>query len=330
MSNENSANPSVASKDEPPFPQRAQTALQSAVQQHPISALAGAMALGGVLIAGVMALAHPIHHDTLKDTLNHFVETASKGRGEVVAVKGVFHGMTAAEIGSSQKRDGKTVLAWFTPDHQAMIIGAMTDLSGRDINQKYRSPGSVTPDTPSAEAPSTPRTQAPAGALVTPLPPYLSGITRTYGDGKKHLTIFFDPSCLYCHAIWVTLHQLPKSELDGMSIQWVPVAVIRAQSLQQGAHILSDGYAALAHNENTFDEKTEFGGAPTTGAASKALQSVTDNTALWANWSKLNNRSLATPMLVWNSRSAHGQQVVVGAPDGADTARLIKDIANAP
>lgn len=95
------------------------------------------------------------------------------------------------------------------------------------------------------------------------------------------LTAFFDPNCMYCHALYVSLQ--PAVRAGRLRIRFVLVGIVRPDSTARAASILAaaDPGQALAENETRFDRRREEGGFPIAPRAQIArfLGVVTNNSA---------------------------------------------------
>ncbi len=142
------------------------------------------------------------------------------------------------------------------------------------------------------------------------------------GHGSRVLWVYFNPDCSYCHRLWDSL-----SGVSGLSVRWIPVAFsLKPASLARSAAILSakDPAAALAENENHFDDLLEQGGYPVTGPiASGAQEAVTQNTMILRLWSG----KVATPTLLYTDTRGAVQESI-GLP--ADIPAMLGTIARVP
>lgn len=72
------------------------------------------------------------------------------------------------------------------------------------------------------------------------------------GHGRRHLAVFFDPNCPYCHRLYVALQPLigPRH----LTVSWIPVGILTLSSYGKAAGLLraADPVAALAQDERGF------------------------------------------------------------------------------
>lgn len=72
------------------------------------------------------------------------------------------------------------------------------------------------------------------------------------GGGVRHLYVFFDPDCPYCHHLYEKLQPLigPK----GLEVRWLPVGILRLSSFGKAAHLLEakNPSSALARAERGY------------------------------------------------------------------------------
>ncbi|MHB8254275.1 MAG: thioredoxin fold domain-containing protein [Acidiferrobacter sp.] len=82
------------------------------------------------------------------------------------------------------------------------------------------------------------------------------------GHGSRHLTVFMDPNCPYCHKLFLALQPLIAS--DHLTVNWVVVGILRRTSPGKAAAILGAAhpFRALMANEHAFNLADGGGGIP--------------------------------------------------------------------
>jgi len=108
-------------------------------------------------------------------------------------------------------------------------------------------------------------TEQPQTAPAAQIWQQLSTVTQfQVGNPKapKHVVMFFDPNCIYCHTTYDALQPYVKDGSLRLSI--VPVAVIKATSMGRAEALLMAKNPAQALNEDEaqFDVQHEEGGLP--------------------------------------------------------------------
>lgn len=143
-------------------------------------------------------------------------------------------------------------------------------------------------------------------------------------SGAPVIYAFFDANCIFCNKLWVETRQLVQ---DGeLQIRWVPVGIIKHDSEDKAAAILSasDPAAALTIDERTFDHVHEEGGF-----------SVTHNriptaaiTAVRANDKIMQKAGFyGTPVLLYETRD--GAYAKLGLPSSQDLTRIRLSVQSA-
>lgn len=84
-----------------------------------------------------------------------------------------------------------------------------------------------------------------------------------FTEGKAGAPVvyaFFDANCIFCNRLWLQTRDPIKNGL--VQLRWVPVGIIKKDSEDKGAGILSaaNPVAALTEDEAAFDKKNEEGG----------------------------------------------------------------------
>jgi len=90
-----------------------------------------------------------------------------------------------------------------------------------------------------------------------------SALQKTYwvteGPLKSahQIWVVMDPNCIFCNRLW---HKLQPYEKAGLSVHWIPIAILRRSSEGRAAAILKGGARALYLMESRFDVAAERGG----------------------------------------------------------------------
>jgi len=129
------------------------------------------------------------------------------------------------------------------------------------------------------------------------------------GHGPRHLWVYFNPDCSYCHRLWLSLKGEP-----GLTVYWIPVGFsLKPESLARSSAILGapDPARALARDEKDFDDVRERGGLVLSGPVDIDSQNrVTRNTMLlWSETGKIE-----TPTLLFRETGGRIQKVI-GLPE---------------
>ncbi len=90
----------------------------------------------------------------------------------------------------------------------------------------------------------------------------LHGVVEPGGSEDHKLYVFWDPNCIFCHRLFGQL-QSASGTLKALhlSLVWVPVGVVSETSPAKATSVMSEGYAALVHDEAHFDVAHEQGAA---------------------------------------------------------------------
>lgn len=265
------------------------------------------------------------------DQVNAILKSSTQGQAVAYAVFPGPDGLTGALVGNanpSAPDAQQRVVSWVNPSGYVMTgsliapnganltLGAIQAFGSRGVAVAQAGTGSATGITPGSE----PVTSAPAsdGTIqVSALPSGLSEIKQSARSGSPELTVFFDPNCVFCHVMWQNLN---GAELAGkINIHWVPVGILRADSMPRAASLIAGGMAAMKANEAGFNGGTETGAAPISNNKAD-IQTAAQNTQKFLGWANANHISPATPTLVWKAKDGQMHAVV-----GAQTVEWVND-----
>jgi thiol:disulfide interchange protein DsbG len=129
----------------------------------------------------------------------------------------------------------------------------------------------------------------------------------TQGTGPMAISIFFDPNCIFCHAVWTRLNEVPDWR-NKFTVTWIPVSFLKSSSIGKGASILKAGPSGIDSNEAGFDDETETGAIAESSDQTYQNQ-VQNNTQVWEDGMQKMGDQAATPTVV-----IMNQMVKVGAP----------------
>jgi thiol:disulfide interchange protein DsbG len=125
----------------------------------------------------------------------------------------------------------------------------------------------------------------------------------------KHLVMFLDPNCIYCHLTYVALE--PYLQNGSLRLSVVPVGVIKETSPGRAEAMLAaaDPAKALSLDEARFDTQNEEGGLPEAkNPPAKIVAEINANNAFMAK-----NNVSGTPYLLFHDASG-AVQAVTGMP----------------
>lgn len=269
------------------------------------------------------------------DQVNAVLKGATQGQAVAYAVFPGPDGLTGALVGdanpgspSAQQR----VISWVNPSGYVMTgslvapnganltLGAIQAFGSRGVTVAQAGEGSATNVTPGAQQTETQQVAASSDGSVQvgPLPGGLSEIHQAaIKSGAPELTVFIDPNCVFCHVMWENLN---SAALAGkIRIHWVPVGILRSDSMPRAATLIGGGMGAMKANEAGFNGGTETGGASLSNNQAD-LDEARTNTQKFLAWASANHISPATPTLVWKSSDGKARAVV-----GAQTVEWVND-----
>lgn len=135
------------------------------------------------------------------------------------------------------------------------------------------------------------------------------------GQGSKVLWIFFDPNCIWCHRLFLMIHQHPIPET--IEIRWIPVGFLKSGSIGKASAILKNGFVELSKDEINFDTENEEGGAPIISSPKFRSMVQKNNRIL----KLLGNGGLETPTLIYRKKGIN--YLFPGFPDKGEWAGII-------
>ncbi|MHB8252721.1 MAG: thioredoxin fold domain-containing protein [Acidiferrobacter sp.] len=128
------------------------------------------------------------------------------------------------------------------------------------------------------------------------------------GVGTRHLYVFFDPNCPYCHDLYDSLQPLigPK----GLKVDWIPVGILALTSFGKAAALLESPNPshALAQAEHRF-RRGRGGEVRPQRATPMVAQKLQSNEQL-LNAAGGNG----VPLLVYKDQTGHVHTVVGDPP----------------
>lgn len=226
------------------------------------------------------------------DQLTRIVRTSS--HNDALHVLSTFSGPAGLTGLVITNGAGGKQIAWLTVDRSVLIPGPIYNTTGADLTRAAMYAQGVY--------------EQPARAIEQAALPASRAIM--VGRRGPRLTFFFDPNCIYCHALYGEL-QAPIAA-GKLRVRYVLVGVVKPTSAARAAAILAapDPAGALVQNERDFDVAHEEGGfaIPTTkdGAAAVAVQA---NSALMARVG-----SNGTPTLLYCDASTGHVVMKQGVP----------------
>lgn len=144
------------------------------------------------------------------------------------------------------------------------------------------------------------------------------------GSGPRVLTIFFDPNCPYCHALYKELR--PEVGRNGLQLRWVPVAILTPSSLTKAAAMLQAADPLQAFHDN--EDNWNFGDSPGGGITPANDMLPATRARIEANNALLRSAgSFGVPTLLW--RNTQGKVMMQVGPPGEGKAlqNLLRSIA---
>lgn len=144
-------------------------------------------------------------------------------------------------------------------------------------------------------------------------------------SGAHKLYVFFDANCIYCHMLYERIQALSKTfKSDGVSVDFVPVAVLKKSSLGKGAAVLAGGMKALAYDEDHYHASKELGGIKASHNK-HAVRAVIANTHLMLD----DGHPTATPTLVWKNANTSAVHILADAVTKSQLKHILNVIRGA-
>ena len=150
------------------------------------------------------------------------------------------------------------------------------------------------------------------------------GVQTEPAQGPVRLMVVFDPDCIHCHDLWLALRRYSHS---GVSIRWVPVAVVRASTLNKAAAIVSapDPAQALRQDEMNFDSVRHEGGIlPLYQVPARLAEAIRGSTRRWRTLVGL------LPVMLYRAPAGKGIGIMAGVPPRARLDALITELGGNP
>ncbi len=144
------------------------------------------------------------------------------------------------------------------------------------------------------------------------------------GQGKRVLTIFFDPNCPYCHKLYGMLRA--DVGKDDVQLRWVPLGLLTLSSLPKAAAILQakDPLQAFHQNENDYDfaANGQPGGGiePARTITPKVRQELARNLAVYSS-----NKLFGVPAMVWTKADGRAASLT-GVPSAAELSSILHSL----
>jgi len=137
------------------------------------------------------------------------------------------------------QEDGEYNVFFTTADGQSVMAGALVSSAGVNLTKQY-----VDQYVPGPDWSLTWRKLESSAVVV-------SGTLR---NPKSVIYVLMDPNCSYCHLLWKALRPY---EAAGLQVRWVPVGILREDSIGKAAALLQGGDTALAQSQMSFDVRAE-------------------------------------------------------------------------
>lgn len=123
-------------------------------------------------------------------------------------------------------------------------------------------------------------------------------------QASRQLYIIAEPNCAACHALYQSL--LTSIASGQLKVRWILVAFLKRSSAGKVASILTSVNPARAwhHNEATFDNVVEQGGATTKRLSTKTREMIQTNKAFMHQYG-----FHSTPVLLFQQRDKRAGQI---------------------
>jgi thiol:disulfide interchange protein DsbG len=192
-------------------------------------------------------------------------------------------------------------IVYTSADGKYLFAGTLLDNAGRDMNRVYAD----------AEIPKVdmatfwPRVEK--SAYVVEGPPHPKAVIYAY----------MDPDCIYCHLLWKGLQPYEKV---GLQVRWIPVAILKPDSMGKAAAMLQsrDPAAAMRALQTKYQEATESGGLDPVMATSDTDARIRANGDLMREMG-----FFGTPGVVYRDPASGHVETRVGMPALSSIAKLV-------
>lgn len=250
------------------------------------------------------------------DQANTALARATNGQARAFAVfpagAGGFTGALVGNANQSAPGADNRIVVWIDSSGD-VLVGSLVTPTGVNLTQeaiKAFAQRGVHVMTASGAGGGPAAPAAPAAPNAPPTT--LSAIDDGDVSGRiPVLTVFIDPNCVYCNVLWKTLR---SPALDGkIAIRWVPVGIVRPDSVERAATVLAGGVKALDEDEQKFNGMKETGGAAKS-TDQVEIAKVRANTQEFIAWSRAAGIGVGTPTLAWKTKSGAWQAVSGSQP----------------
>ncbi len=187
---------------------------------------------------------------------NVVANIAKYGAGKVLRTFPAAGGMTGWVL--QPPKNVPPVLAFSTPDGQALVVGTILDANGKALNNEYNEKYVPKPEVEKALA----VVEGATGSAV-----------------KSTVYVFADPMCVFCNMLY---RELLPYEKVGLQVRYVLVGILKQDSAGKAAAIYQSAnpVAALNQHEMTVDALKEVGGIPPVTARPEIALAIKANTEM--------------------------------------------------
>ena len=203
------------------------------------------------------------------------------------------HGLTAALVSAG----GQKAIVWILGGGRAVAVGDVWDAEGHNLTRDM-----------AIRMGLLPRPLAPAAVAAA----VAQHKTLLLGTKGPEVTLFLDPSCIFCHQLYE--EAVPLIDQGRLQLRVVMVGFLKPTSFARAAAILmaADPAHALASDEQGFNVTAEEGGvAPAEHIPTAVREAVAANTKLLAA-----SGAEATPTLLFRDRAGAWQLMHHVPPEG--------------
>lgn len=159
----------------------------------------------------------------------------------------------------------------------------------------------------------------------------VSYITQGSDKAEHKAYVMIDPNCIFCHQLF--LDMAPYIKENKLQIRWVPVGIMRPDSLGKAAHLLStktneQAVKLLKEDEAKFNTKTKEGGLSVLDQTSSdpvianAFKKVSKNNAYFGS-----HGFQGTPVIVFVGKKGK-PDLFSGYPRGPQLKELMDKMSN--
>jgi len=244
-------------------------------------------------------------------------------KGKVTAIK-TFKGPSGLTGILIKENSSHLAIVYSTDDGKTLIAGTLFDKNGVNLTKQSADAFlKAERDLPAKKGQKTQIQEEDSSPINLSLSKMeLVEQTADYvpqGKGQAILWIFFDPNCIWCHRLFLMIHQNPLPQTIG--IRWVPVGFLKPGSTGKASAILQNGLTELTLDEMSFDSENEEGGAHIINSR-RFRTMVQKNTRILKN---LGEGGLETPTLLYRKKGS--AYLFPGFPDKEEWANIIKNLS---